>query len=209
MLVAHFGEGGVLGSDVGVDLLVVEAGGGGLDVVLLAHFEVLAEVLVAAPPVRVDHAQALVAALLVQVRVLEVVLLAIVGEAAVLVRGAVLVVGLADAVAPVLAHALLLVIDEGPEHERAVQVEQAREVQEAHAVSLHEGRALPVYVPDWVLEETSNVLETSPLLCHVLWLLLVLNELSPVTVSLLSEGSMSMLRSITSLLTLRPYRHAR
>ena len=68
-------------------------------------------------------------------------------------------------------------------------MEQAGEVKEADTVGLHKGRALPVDVADWVLEETSNIFKASPLLCHVLGLLLVLNELGPVTVSLLSEGS--------------------
>jgi hypothetical protein len=117
LLVAHLGEGSILRGNVGEDLLVVEAGGGRLDIVLLAHLEVLTEVLVAAPPISVDHAQALVSALLVQVRVLEVVLLSIIGEATILVSWAVLVVGLSNTVAPVLAHAFLLVLNEGPQDE--------------------------------------------------------------------------------------------
>ena len=97
-----------------VEGLVLESGESWLDSVSLSHLEVLSEVLVAAPPVSVDHAQALVAALLVQVRVLQVVLLTIVGETTVLVSWAVLVVGLTNAVAPVLAHALLLVLHQSP-----------------------------------------------------------------------------------------------
>lgn len=105
---SSLGEFPVLLLDVGVDLLVVEAGESGSDAVALAHLEVLPEVLVAAPPVGPDHVQALVAADLMEVRVTHVVLLAIHGEAAVAVRGAVGLVGLAQAVAPVLDHALLL-----------------------------------------------------------------------------------------------------
>ena len=103
-------EFGVLLGNVVVDVDVLEAGGAWLNLVLLAHFEVLSEVLVTAPPVQVDHAQSLVAALLVNVRVLEVVLLSVVGEAAILVGWAVLIVGLSDAVSPVLAHLFLLVL---------------------------------------------------------------------------------------------------
>lgn len=44
------------------------------DVVLLAHLEVLAEVLVTAPPVQMDHADALVTTHLMEVRVPDIVL---------------------------------------------------------------------------------------------------------------------------------------
>ena len=87
---------------------MVEAGQGGADPVALAHLEVLAEVLVPAPPVGPDHVEALVASDLVEVGVADVVLLAVDGEAAVAVGRAVGLVGLAEAVAPVLDHALLL-----------------------------------------------------------------------------------------------------
>lgn len=98
----------VLLFDVGVDLFVVEAGERGSDAVALSHLEVLPEVLVAAPPVGPDHVEALVAADLMEVGVAHVVLLSVDGEAAVSVGGAVSLVGLAQAVAPVLDHAFLL-----------------------------------------------------------------------------------------------------
>ena len=98
----------VLLLDVGVDLLVIEAGERGSDAVALSHLEVLSEVLVAAPPVGPDHVQALVAAGLMEVGVAHVVLLSVDGEATVSVAGTVLLADLSEAVAPVLDHAFLL-----------------------------------------------------------------------------------------------------
>ena len=87
---------------------MVETREGGSDAVALSHFEVLSEVLVAAPPVGPDHVETLVAANLMEVGVAHVVLLPVDGESAVSVWGAVGLVGLAQAVAPVLDHAFLL-----------------------------------------------------------------------------------------------------
>ena len=98
----------VLLLDVGVDLLVVEAGQSGSDAVALSHLEVLSEVLVAAPPVGPDHIEALVAAGLMEVGVADVVLLPVDGESAVSVGGAVLLADLTESVPPVLQHAFLL-----------------------------------------------------------------------------------------------------
>ena len=65
--VAHSSDAGILLGYVVVDFLVVKSTEGRSDVVLLAHFEVLTEVLVAAPPVSVNHAKALVSADLMDV----------------------------------------------------------------------------------------------------------------------------------------------
>ena len=98
----------VLLLDVGVDLLVVEAGDRGSDAVALSHLEVLSEVLVAAPPVGPDHIQALVAAGLMEVRVAHVILLSVDWEAAVSVSCSVLLAHFTKSVAPVLNHAFFL-----------------------------------------------------------------------------------------------------
>ena len=57
---AHGSDACILLGDVVEDLFVVKAGERGSDIVFLAHFEVLAEVLVAAPPVGIDHSEAFV-----------------------------------------------------------------------------------------------------------------------------------------------------
>ena len=98
----------VLLLDVGVDLLVIEAGERGSDAVALSHLEVLSEVLVAAPPVGPDHIQALVAAGLMEVRVAHVILLSVDWEAAVSVTCSVLLADFTKSVAPVLNHAFFL-----------------------------------------------------------------------------------------------------
>ena len=176
----------VLLLDVGVDLLVVEAGERGSDAVALSHLEVLSEVLVAAPPVGPDHVQALVAADLVEVRVANIVLLAVNREAAIAVRCAMSLVSLTEAVAPMLNHALLLVLDHDPEEEGLVEVEDQKQPDESNAVLLVQGLNLPVEVTEGVLEESSNVLERSPLLSHIARLAGSANKLSKVAISLLS-----------------------
>ena len=84
---------------------------------LLAHLEVLAEVLVTAPPVQVDHAEALVTANLMEVGISHVVLDTIGWESPVTVQVAVSLVVLSDSEAPVLDHSLLLVLDHDVEEE--------------------------------------------------------------------------------------------
>ena len=74
----------------------------------LSHFEVLTEVLISAPPVGPDHVQTLVPAHLMEVGVSHVVLLPINREPPVSVGRAMGLVGLTQAVPPVLDHALLL-----------------------------------------------------------------------------------------------------
>ena len=94
-----------------------ETGQGRLDVVLLAHLEVLAEVLVTAPPVQVDHAEALVTANLMEVGISHIILDTIGRESPVTVQVAVSLVVLSDSEAPVLDHSLLLVLDHDVEEE--------------------------------------------------------------------------------------------
>ena len=159
----------------------------------LSHLEVLPEVLVAAPPVGPDHVQALVAADLMEVGVAHVVLLAVDGEAAISVGGTVGLVGLTQSVAPVLDHALLLVLDHDPEEERGVEVEDQENPDETDAVLLVEGLYFPVEVAEGVLEESSNILEGSPLLCHITRLSSGGDEFSEVTISLLSKSSIRIL----------------
>ena len=110
----------VLGGGLVEDLLVVEAGQTWLHVVLLSHFEVLAEVLVSAPPVEVDHAEALAPEGLVEVGVAHVVFDLVDGHSPVLVPGVVVSVSLANLVLPVLDHLLLLVLHQHPQQERLV-----------------------------------------------------------------------------------------
>ena len=107
----------VLGSGLVEDLLVVEARQTRLHVVLLSHFEVFAEVLVSAPPVQVDHAEAFAPEGLVEVGVADIVFDLVDGHSPILVAGVVVSVGLANLVLPVLDHLLLLVLHQHPQQE--------------------------------------------------------------------------------------------
>ena len=166
----------------------------GLDVLLLAHLEVLAEVLVTAPPVRVDHAEALGTANLMEVGISHIVLDTIHRHPSVTVQGAVSLVDLADSPAPVVAHLLLLVLHHGPKKEAAPQVEDYQAPDEAHAVLIMERLTLPVGIAEWVFEEAGDVLERSPFLRVVTGLLGLVYELSEVTISVFSESSKEKVR---------------
>ena len=87
---------------------MVETGERWSDAVALSHLEVLSEVLVAAPPVGPDHIETLVAAGLMEVRVADVILLSVDGEATVSVACAMLLANFTESVAPVFKHAFLL-----------------------------------------------------------------------------------------------------
>jgi hypothetical protein len=60
---------------------------------------------------------------------------------------------------------------------------------ETDAVLLVEGLNFPVEVTEGVLEESSNILECSPLLCHIAGLSCGSDELSEVTIGLLGKSS--------------------
>jgi hypothetical protein len=68
-------------------------------------------------------------------------------------------------------------------------VENEQNPEEADAVLLMEGLYLPVEIAKRIFEESSNILECSPLLCHVTGLSCGNNKLSEITISLLSECS--------------------
>ena len=166
-----------------------ETGQGRLDVVLLAHLEVLAEVLVTAPPVEMDHAEALVTAHLMEVGVSHVVLDAIGWESPVTVQSAVSLVALANSVAPVVDHSLLLVLHHGVEEEAAPQVEDDHTPKETHTVLSVEWLSLPVDVSKRIFEEACNVLERSPSLGVVTRFLRVVHELEEVAIGVLGQSS--------------------
>ena len=185
----HLSDFEVLGRGCLEDFLMSEATFGGLDVLLLAHLEVLAEVLVTAPPVHVDHVKALGTANLMEVGISHIVLDTIDWHPSVTIQGAVSLVDLTNSPAPVVAHLLLLVLHHDVEKEAAPQVEDDEAPDEAHAVLLMEAFSLPVGIAEWVFEEAGDVLERSPFLRVVAGLLGLVHKLSKVTISVLSESS--------------------
>jgi len=189
MSVTHLRDLKVLRSCLLEDRFVRKARQRGLDVVLFTHLEVLAEVLVTTPPVEVDHAQALITAHLMEVGVPDVVLDPVGWQPTVTVLQSMSFVSLTDAVAPVLNHLLLLVLDHHVEEERAPAVEDHHAPHESHAILCKEWVHLPVDIADRVLNEPSDVLEGSPALSLISRLLSAVDELAEVTVGVLSQRS--------------------
>lgn len=107
----------VLLGNIVIELPVLEISIGRTDVVLLSHLEVLAEVLVSAPPVSVDHTETFVSADLMEVSVADIVLMSISRHTSVGVSLVVLVVGFSDVPSPFGSHVLFLVFADDIEEE--------------------------------------------------------------------------------------------
>ena len=90
---------------------------GGTDIVLLSHLEVLAEVLVSAPPVGVNHTETFVSADLMEVSVADIVLMSVSRHTSVGVSLAVFVVGFSNVPSPLSSHVFLFVFADDIEEE--------------------------------------------------------------------------------------------
>ena len=191
--VAHGGNGSVLLGHVVINLFMVESSSCWADVVALSHLEVFSEVLVTAPPIGVDHAESLVPADLMEVRVAHVILLAIDGESAVFVGLSVELVSLSNVPLPGFDHLFFLVFNHHKEEEGGVQVENKEHPHKANTVLRVERLKFPVNVTCGVLHEAGNVFECSPSLGVVTGLLRAGHEFSKVAVSLFGEGSYTLL----------------
>ena len=110
----------------------------------LAHLEVLAEVLVTAPPVEVNHVKTLVTSYLMEVGVTHVVLDTVDWESAITGHCSVSLVLFTDSPPPVLDHLLLLVLDHNVKKEAAPKMEDGEAPKEANAVLSVERLYLPV-----------------------------------------------------------------
>lgn len=73
-------------------------------------------------------------------------------------------------------------------------MEDEEEPEETDSVLRVEGVHLPVNIAEGVLEESSDVLECSPLLCHITGLSSGDDKLVEITISLLCEGSILTVR---------------
>lgn len=154
-----------------------------------SHIEVLSEVLISAPPVGVDHADSLISSNLMEVGVSNVVLLSISWESSIGMRGVVVLVDLSDVPFPFGDHALLLLLGQKIKHEGLVQMPDQENVDNSNSVLVGKGGNFPEGVTEWIFEEPREVLECSPLLGHVSWLLGLGNELGVITISLLGQSS--------------------
>ena len=68
-------------------------------------------------------------------------------------------------------------------------MEDEEDPDETDAVLLVKGLNLPVEIAEGVFEEPSNILECSPLLCHITGLSGCCHKLCEVTIGLLSKSS--------------------
>ena len=72
-----------------------------------------------------------------------------------------------------------------------VKMESEADPHESNSVGFVKGVSLPIHISCRVLKETSYVFEGSPFLCFISGFFKVGNEFVEITVSLLSEGSIS------------------
>lgn len=196
---SYYSSGLLRGSEVGplgvllesffIEWLVVEAGHRWLNAVSFSHVEVLSEVLISAPPVGVDHADSLISSNLMEVGVSNVVLLSISWESSIGVWGVIVLVDLSDVPLPLSDHTLFLLLGQKVKNEGLVQMPNQEDVDNSNSVLVCKGSNFPEGVTEWILEEPSEVLEGSPFLGHVSWLLGLGNELSVITIGLLGQGS--------------------
>ena len=196
----------VLGSRFLEDRFVSEAGNSRSDIMLLAHLEVLTEVLVTAPPVSVDHVETLVTSNLMEVGIPNIVLDAIDRVSSIAMRSIVGRVALANSIAPMLNHSLFLVLYHDPEKETVPKMPGDHAPKESNAVLLVEWINLPVKVSERVFSETSQIFEGPPPLGIVEWFLGVVNKLAKISVCIFGESSVEMeiLLVTTDLITYLP-----
>ena len=191
---------------------MVEAGVARSDVVFFAHLEVLAEVLVSAPPVGHHSGCSLVSALLMEVRVSHSVLFDVVWHGTVLFDLVVLIRCLSLSPSVHLAAAFLLHLGVQIEEEGSDHSPTEQEVHELHASIGVEWLDFPVNVSDWVFLEARDVLKDSPFLGFISWFSCILDEFCEVTVSLSRKSStkitVSTVHIIYGLLTFQSYQHA-
>ena len=205
---AHGSDACILLGDVVEDLFVVKAGERGSDIVFLAHFEVLAEVLVAAPPVGIDHSEAFVTSDLMDVGVANIILLSVRWVATVLSSELMFVVRLTESVTPVFNHLLLLVLNHHKQQEGLVQMPNKANPNQTDSILLVERIQFPVSVADWVFVESGNIFERSPLLSVVSGLFSVEHKFAEISISFLGESSIRFVKLYDSL-TCRSYQRVR
>lgn len=83
----------------------------------------------------------------------------------------------------------LTVLDHHVKKERLIEMPDEKEPNESDSVLRVKRVDLPEYIAEWVLEETSDVLKSSPFLGHVSGLSSCVHELAEVSISLLGQSS--------------------
>ena len=98
-------------------------------------------------------------------------------------------VGLSDAPLPLSNHTLFLLLSKKEQHERLVKMEDEEYPEDSYPVLTTQSGKLPEGVPKWILEETRDVLERSPLLSHISWFHRFISHLSKVSIGVSCESS--------------------
>ena len=70
-----------------------------------------------------------------------------------------------------------------------IKMPDEENVDNSNSVLVSQSSNFPEGITEWVLEESGDVLECSPFLSHISWLLGPSDELSEITIGLLGEGS--------------------
>ena len=174
---------------VSIQRFMIETAHGRLDIMSFSHIKVLSEVLISAPPVGVDHRDALVPSNLMEVGVSNVVLLAIDWESPVCMWSVIEFVDLTDVPFPLGNHAFLLLLGEEVEHKGLVEMPNQEHIDNSDSVLAGKLCNLPEGVAKWILKESGDVLECSPFLSHVSGLGGLSYELGEITIGLLGKCS--------------------
>ena len=77
-----------------------------------------------------------------------------------------------------------------------IKMPDQENVDNSDSALVGKGCKFPEGIAEWVLEESSDVLESSPFLSHISWLLGSCNKFGEITISLLSEGSSNHVSSL-------------
>ena len=191
--VAHSSNASILRCNIVVDLLVIEAWIGWLNVVFFTHLEILAEILISAPPVGVNHTNTFVTFHLMEVRVTQVVLLTVCRETE-SSWSTMFVVSFTKTVTPVMNHTFFLKFNHHCESKALVKMVEHEHPYETDSVLSMEWLSFPIQISNWIFIESSNILKRTPFLCLITGLLKVLNELTEVTVCFFGKGSIKYLQ---------------
>lgn len=154
-----------------------------------SHVEVLSEALISAPPIGVDHTDSLISSNLMEIGVSDVILLSVSWHSSIGVRGVVMLVNLSDVPFPLSDHTFFLLFGQKVKNEGLIQMPDQQDVDNSDSVLVCKCSNLPESVTEWILEESSDVLESSPFLSHISWLLSLEYELSEITIGLLGQSS--------------------
>jgi len=155
----------------------------------LSHLEVLSEVLVSAPPVKMDHTDSLVSSHLMEVRISHVVLLTVCRKTSISMWGIIVLISFSNMPSPLRHHVFFLLLSQHVEHHWLIKMEKKQGVDNSESMLIMKLCHFPKGITEGIFEESSDVLESPPSLCSVSRFLSVLNPLTDITISFFSKRS--------------------